>query len=47
MASLFRMMCRKEMYIYQVRFVDYDGGIAVFMSLDSFNAVFEKDDDEF
>lgn len=27
--------------------VDYDGGIAVFMSLDSFNAVFEKDDDEF
>ncbi len=28
-------------------FVDYDGGIAVFMTSDMFNDVFEKEDDEF
>lgn len=28
-------------------FVDYDGGIAAFMNLDSFNKIFEKEDDEF
>ena len=28
-------------------FVDYDGGIAAFTTLDNFNTVFEKEDDEF
>ncbi|MBP3754727.1 MAG: permease [Lachnospiraceae bacterium] len=28
-------------------FVDYDGGIAAFMNLDSFNIIFDREDDEF
>lgn len=27
--------------------IDYDGGIAVFMGMDSFNTIFDKDEDEF
>jgi putative ABC transport system permease protein len=28
-------------------FVDYDGGIAAFMNIESFNTIFEKDEDDF